>query len=127
MVYSLFHILGLGLKCQGSETLAAATLFTPKEIVKLSKKHSTGQFNRRDAALIAMAGLACFTAYDLSLIQVRDLVNERGGLVEDGCLPEEFSASGKARVFFLLKGTYLCKTLEQYIEWRLASELGGAR
>lgn len=105
--------------------MAAATIFTPKEIVKLSKKHSAGQFNPRDAALIAMAGLACFTAYDLSLIQVRDLVNERGGLVEDGCLDESFSPSGKARVFFLLRGTYLCEVLEQYIEWRLANELGG--
>jgi len=91
-----------------------------KSIVKLAKKHGKDPFCVRDEALLALSGLAYFNATELSLVRVRDLVSERGGIVFDGYLPEEFSANKFARYFFIGTETYLSKCIENYIEWRIS-------
>jgi hypothetical protein len=91
---------------------------TVKNIVRLAKKHGSEPFNARDEALVAMVGLSYFSANELSLIKVSDLVTERHGLVYDAELPEEINANGKARYFFIGDQTYLKCCLEAYIKWR---------
>lgn len=88
------------------------------KIIKLAKKHSSEPFNERDEALVAMVGLAYFSANELSLIRVSDIITERNGVVYDAELPEEINANGKARYFFIGEHTYLRQCLDSYIEWR---------
>ncbi len=95
-----------------------------KSIIQLAKKHSQGEFNERDEALILFAGLAYFSAHELSLIKVEDLITDRGLIVIDGVLPASFSATGKERYFFIGDNTYLSDTIFKVIEWRLKNKLG---
>jgi hypothetical protein len=95
-----------------------------KSIIKLSMKHGKEPFCARDEGLIALTGLAYFNTSELSLILVKDMMTERGGLMLDGYLPEEFSVNGFSRYFFIGKSTYLKKCLERYVGWRIENSLG---
>lgn len=95
-----------------------------KPIFKLAQKHSKEPFSPRDEALIALVGLAYFSASELSLIKVSDLINERRGLVFDGYLPSEISVNDFSRYFFIGEKTYLRQVLERYIDWRLEKGFG---
>ena len=95
-----------------------------KTIMSLAKKHGSDPFTALDEALIAMAGLGYFSANELSLIKVSDLISERGEACTDGFLPSELNANGRSRYFFIGKSTYLMDCLDRYIDHRLASDLG---
>ena len=100
------------------DTLPKARLLAPNQIMRLAKKHSVHPFSARDSALIALAGMAYFTGHDLSLVEVQDLIDEKGSLVEVARLPVEYNLSGKAKLFHIPKGSYLRKTLIDYMEFR---------
>ena len=99
-------------------------LLDKDEIIKLAKRHSTGDFNENDEALIVMAGLAYFSAVDLSLVGVEHLITERGQIVIDGLLPASFSVNGKERYFYIGEETYLSKVIYKVIERRLRLKIG---
>jgi len=100
------------------DTLPKARLLTPNKIMRLAEKHSADPFSARDSAIIALAGMAYFTGHDLSLVEVQDLVDEKGHLIEVGRLPVEYNLSGKAKLFHIPKGSYLRKSLIEYMEYR---------
>jgi len=95
-----------------------------KAIIKLAAKHSKGEFNENDEALILFAGLAYFSAHELTLLKVEDLITDRGLIVIDGVLPSSFSATGKERYFFIGDNTYLSDSIFKVIEWRLKNKYG---
>jgi len=76
-----------------------------------------------DECLIALAGLAGFNATELSLLQVRDLITERGAIAYDGYLPAQFNINGHERYFFIGENTYLFDCLQRYIAQRLDRKL----
>jgi len=100
------------------DTLPKARLLTPNQIMRLAEKHSAEPFTARDSALIALAGMAYFTGHDLSLVEVQDLVTEKGGLIEVGRIPEEYNLSGKAKLFYIPKDSYLRNSLVAYMKYR---------
>lgn len=51
-------------------------LLDVKPIIRLAQKHAKEPFCARDEGLIAMAGLAYFSASNLSLVKVEDLITE---------------------------------------------------
>ena len=102
-----------------------STILGVKPIIKLAHKHGTEPFCPRDEALIALSGLAYFSANELSLVNVRDLITERRGIVVDGYLPSELNSNGFSRYFFIGKNTYLRKVLEQHIQWLKDNNFSG--
>lgn len=104
----------------------APKLLTFDQIRRVALKHGnhpSGAFNVRDEALIAGAGFAHWTAIDLSLMRVEDLVQESGELYLDGCLSDTYHAGGKYRFFSIGKDTYFHSALTKVIEWRIANKL----
>lgn len=90
-----------------------------KEIRRIADRHGEEPFCARDKALISLAGMAYFSAAELSLLRVSDLITERHGLVYDGYLPAELNVSGHERYFFIGQDTYLRAAISEYIDWRL--------
>ena len=90
-----------------------------KDIRRIADQHCEEPFCPRDKALISLAGMAYFSAAELSLLRVSDLITERHGLVYDGYLPAELSASGHERYFFIGQDTYLRAAISEYIDWLL--------
>lgn len=95
-----------------------------KEIRRIADQHGEEPFCARDKALISLAGMAYFSATELSLLRVSDLITERHELVYDGYLPAEMSTSSHERYFFIGKKTYLQATLSEYIGWRIDHGFG---
>jgi len=95
-----------------------------KEIIKLARRHSLAPFSPRDELLIALTGLAYFSASELSRMQVKDIINERTGIALDGYLPSRLGGNHFERYFFVGEKTYLRECVERYIEWRKENVLG---
>ncbi len=76
-----------------------------------------------DEALIAYAGLAYFSASDLSLVTVSDVITERGQIVIENLLPAAYSSGGKGRLFYLGKKTYLHDVTDRVIQWRIDNKI----
>ena len=109
------------------DTLPKARLLTPNQIVRLAEKHSADPFSVRDSAIIALAGMAYFTGHDLSLVEVQDLIDKKGNLIEVGRLPVDYNLTGKAKLFHIPKGSYLRKSLIEYMEYRKSHDMQTTR
>ncbi len=95
-----------------------------KSIIRQAKKHGGDPFCERDELIIAMTGLGYFSATELSLIRVKDIITERNGIVLDGYLPASLGSNGFERYFFIGEKTYLRNCIEKYIVWRKHNNFG---
>lgn len=95
-----------------------------QEIKTIADRHGIEPFSPRDRAMILLAGLAYFSAMDLTLVRVRDVITERYGIVLDGYLPADASADRRERYFFIGKSTVLRQALSDYIDWRIRAGVG---
>ena len=100
------------------ETVPKERVFSPSEIKKLADKHQAPPFSPRDAALVAMAGMAYFNATELSLLKVSELISEKGQLRIEGYTPSAIHPHNKERYFVIGRDTALREKLTDYIAWR---------
>lgn len=96
----------------------------PDEIKQLAKKHLNGNYNVIDAALIAFSGMSFLSLLDLSLIQVKDLITERGAVYKQTTIPAIYNPNGKQKVLIISNKSFLLEITEAVVEWRIKSELG---
>ncbi len=92
-------------------------------IIKLAKEHSNNPFSVVDEAMIAYAGLAYFSATDLSLVTVSDVVTERGQVVIENMLLGAYASNGKERLFYIGNKTYLHDVTTRVIKWRIENRI----
>lgn len=95
---------------------------TTKQIIKLAIKHENPPFSVRDAALIACSGLAFMTLFDLSLVRVRDLMDDKGRIYNQLTIPPEYNPSGKTKLIFIPQTGYLRQILDRYVQFRIDHE-----
>jgi len=95
---------------------------TPKQI-KLMAEQQANRTNWNDSGLIVFSGLLYFNLIELSLINVEDLITERGRLVASFVMPERI-IGGKGRLVNIGKRGFIVDVINHVIEHRKASNLG---
>ncbi len=95
---------------------------TPKQI-KLLAEQQANCTNWNDGAMVTFSGLPYFNLIELSLINVEDLMSERGQLVNSFVMPERISG-GKVRLVNIGKRGFLVEVIKSVIEHRKSNSFG---
>lgn len=95
---------------------------TPKQI-KLMAEQQANRTNWNDSGLIVFSGLLYFNLIELSLINVEDLITERGSLLTSFVMPERISGD-KGRLINIGKRGFVVDVINRVIEHRKNNGFG---
>lgn len=95
---------------------------TPKQIKLLAQQQSI-RTNWNDGGLVVFSGLLYFNLIELSLINVEDLITERGKIVTSFVVPERISG-GKGRLVNIGKYGFIVEVINKVIEHRKSNSFG---
>jgi hypothetical protein len=89
---------------------------TPKQI-KLTAEQQAARTNWNDGAIVTFSGLMYFNLIELSLLNVEDLITEKGKLVPCFVMPERITG-GKGRLVQIGKKGFIVDVIKHVIDHR---------
>lgn len=95
---------------------------TPNQI-KLMAIQQSERTNWNDGGLVTFSGLLYFNLIELSLLDVEDLITERGDLVTSFVMPERITG-GKGRLVSIGKRGFIIDVINNIIEHRKVNGFG---
>lgn len=95
---------------------------TPKQI-KLISEQQAERTNWSDGGLVVFSGLLYFNLIELSLLNVEDLITERGKIVSQLVMPERISG-GKGRLLNIGKKGFIVDVIMRIVEHRKINNFG---
>lgn len=90
--------------------------------IKALVKDQIKRTNVSDAAIIALAGYCYCSKLELSLLNVEDLLTEKGKLKKKVVIPQRITGDTHNRYFLIGKTGILVDILHMVIEWRLTNK-----
>lgn len=96
-------------------------LYKIKQIKELALRQRE-RTNPNDAAMIALAGFCHFSKLEISLINVEDLVTEKGVIIKEFLMPERISGKPKNRLVVIGSSGLVHDLLCEAIEWRVGNK-----
>jgi hypothetical protein len=95
---------------------------TPKQI-KILAEQQANRTNWNDGAMVAFSGLLYFNLIELSLINVEDLISERGKLATSFVMPERISGD-KGRLVNIGKRGFVVDVINRVTDHRKDNGFG---
>ena len=95
---------------------------TPKQI-KLLAEQQAARTNWNDGGLVVFGGLLYFNLIELSLLNVEDLITERGKIIPELVMPERITG-GKGRLVNVGKKGFIIDVINRVIDHRKSNAFG---
>jgi len=102
--------------------MATERLFTEPDIQELVDKNAAPPYGRRNAALIMGAVYWGLTPYELSLVSIQDVMDEKGELLRIWVIPAHTAYNGEPRECHT--EDHVLPFFDGYIDWRRSKGWG---
>ena len=92
--------------------------------IKLMAEQQAKRTNWNDGGLVVFSGLLYFSLIELSLINVEDLITEKGDILKSFVIPKRISGKDKGRLVHIGSKGFVVDVIRHVIEYRLSMKLG---